>query len=404
MKRFSGLTGRRRARLTGLSVVLGLVVVAVSVASSAASVAKHNALAPGTITVGYDESLTGGYAYIGVPALNTVNMVANDINAKGGIGGKVKIKVISEDNKTELPTVVTIANDLVDKHVNILLGNIDSGFSIAVASVAQRAHLPMLVPFEANVDIFKNYPVSYGTGQAGNAQVAVAANFMKSQGWKTIYIDNAPDLAYWQSFTHYMQEAAKARGLKIVGTGIFSNNQTDFTPQITQIKSLHPDVIYTAMYSPFVGTFLKQIRAAGIKSAFMGTDAMDNPLVLQTAGKKAMEGAYDVIHGYPTPGSGTARVYAEYKQKYRSAPQGNSFVLEAYNEMKALEALVLKAKSTKPAALLAALKTGLTVQGAQGTFTIKPGQHYALKPIAIVKWHNGKEGLVGFKTPTDVPK
>jgi branched-chain amino acid transport system substrate-binding protein len=403
VKRFIGFTRRRRGRLVGLSGVLGLVVVAVSVASSSASVTNRNVLAPGTITVGYDESLTGGYAYIGVPALNTVKMVAADINAKGGIGGKVKIKIIAEDNKTELPTVVTIANDLVDKKVNILLGNIDSGFSIAIASVAQRAQLPMLVPFEANVSIFKNYPVAYGTGQAGNAQVAVAADFMKSQGWKTIYIENAPDLAYWQSFTQYMNKAAKTRGLKVVGTGIFTSNQTDFTPQITQIRRLKPDVIYTAMYSPFVGTFLKQIRAAGIKSAFMGTDAMDNPLTLSTAGKKAIEGAYDVIHGYPTPGSGTARLYAEYKRKYRKAPQGNSFVLEAYNEIKALEALVLKAKSTKPAAMLAALKTGLTVQGAQGPFTIKAGQHYALKPIAIVRWHNGKAKLIGFRTPTNVP-
>jgi branched-chain amino acid transport system substrate-binding protein len=394
------VTGRRLGVRSLALVMLG---VAVCFASSAGATRTASGLEPGTITVGYDESLTGGYAYIGVPALNTVKMVIGDINARGGIGGKVKIKLIAEDNKTELPTVVTIANDLIDKGADVLLGNIDSGFSIAIASVAQRAGLPMFVPFEANVDIFKNYPVAYGTGQAGNAQVAVAADFMKSQGWKTIYIENAPDLAYWQSFTQYMKKAAAARGLKVVGTGIFANNQTDFTPQITQIRNLKPDVIYTAMYSPFVGTFLKQIRAAGIKSAFMGTDAMDNPLTYQTAGKQAMEGAYDVIHGFPTPGSGTAKVYAEYKRKYRKAPQGNSFVLEAYNVVKGLEAAVLKAQSTEPAKILAALKTGLTVKGAQGPFTIKPGQHYPLKPIAIVRWQNGKQKLIGFRTAKNAP-
>jgi ABC-type branched-subunit amino acid transport system substrate-binding protein len=131
---------------------------------------------------------------------------------------------------------------------------------------------------------------------------------------------------------------------------------------------------------------------------------MDNPLTYQTAGKRAMEGAYDVIHGFPVPGSGTAKLYAQYKAKYRKAPQGNSFVLEAYNVVKALEAAVLKAQSADPAKILAALKAGITVKGAQGPFTIKRGEHYPLKPIAIVRWQNGKQKLIAFKTPTSVPR
>jgi ABC-type branched-subunit amino acid transport system substrate-binding protein len=71
--------------------------------------------------------------------------------------------------------------------------------------------------------------------------------------------------------------------------------------------------------------------------------------------------------------------------------------------VKGLEAAVLKAQSTDPAKILAALKTGLTVQGAQGTFTIRPGQNYTLKPIAIVRWQNGKAKLIGFRTPKNVP-
>src|SRR5262249_22792569 len=156
-------------------------------------------------------------------------------NAQGGIGGKVKINIIVEDNKTELPTTVTVAQDLADKKVNVLFGNDDTGESIAIASVAQKNNITALLPIHADPTVFQHYPVAYGSGLAGNAQVAVALDYLKSRGIKTAYLVNAPDIAYMAAFTKYFKEGAASRGIKVVGVGNFNANMTDFSPLVTQI-------------------------------------------------------------------------------------------------------------------------------------------------------------------------
>jgi len=378
-------------------VSLSLVCVGSSGAGSAAK-----GLEPGTITIGYDGSLTGIYASYDEPVRNAVKLAMAQINAKGGIGGKVKINIIVKDNKTELPTTVTVAQELADQGVDVLFGNDDSGQSIAISSVAQKNNITALIPFHADPSVFSNYPVAWGTGQAGNAQVAAALDYLKSIGVKTAYLVDAPDIAYMAAFTKYFKAGAPSRGIKVVGTGNFNANMTDFSPLVTSIKSANPDVVWTAMYAPSVGTFLKQLRASGVKSKFMGTDAMDNPLFVSVAGKD-VNGALDVVHGFASPGSGVAKLYAQYQKRYGKAPQGTTFVLEGYDAVKTLEAAVLKAQSTDTLKIREALESGVTVHGAQGDFKILPGHHYAFKKVAIVTYKNGKQTLIKFAVPKNVP-
>jgi len=71
--------------------------------------------------------------------------------------------------------------------------------------------------------------------------------------------------------------------------------------------------------------------------------------------------------------------------------------------VKTLEAAVLKAQSTDTLKIRAALQSGVTVHGAQGDFKILAGHHYPFKKVAIVTYKNGKQSLIKFTTPTNVP-
>jgi ABC-type branched-subunit amino acid transport system substrate-binding protein len=78
-------------------------------------------------------------------------------------------------------------------------------------------------------------------------------------------------------------------------------------------------------------------------------------------------------------------------------------VLEGYDAVKTLEAAVLKAQSTDTLKIRAALQSGVTVHGAAGDFKILPGQHYPFKKMAVVTYKNGKQTLIKFATPKNVP-
>ena len=61
-----------------------------------------------TINVGALFNLTGGQASLDQPSFNGFKLAADEINANGGINGKM-IKVVSYDGKTEQTTVANNA-------------------------------------------------------------------------------------------------------------------------------------------------------------------------------------------------------------------------------------------------------------------------------------------------------
>src|SRR5262245_24956666 len=113
----------RKLRSKCFVAVLGLGLIFVGAAAGGSDRAAKVGLQPGTLTIGYDGSLTGVYASYDEPVRNAVKLAVDEINAKGGIGGKVKINIVVKDNKTDLPTTVTVAQELADQKVNVLFGN-----------------------------------------------------------------------------------------------------------------------------------------------------------------------------------------------------------------------------------------------------------------------------------------
>ena len=114
MRRF----GRRG---TQAAVVLGVAALAVAVATGFTSGRTSTGLAKGTIKVGYGNNLTGFLAVHDKLISNGAKLAVEQINGKGGIGGKVKIALTLEDVKSDPAVSVQVANDLIGKHVGVLV-------------------------------------------------------------------------------------------------------------------------------------------------------------------------------------------------------------------------------------------------------------------------------------------
>src|SRR5207302_518099 len=79
------------------------------------------ALKKGTIKVGYGNNLTGFLAVHDKLISNGAKLAVEQINGKGGIGGKVHIALTLEDVKSDPAVSVQVANDLIGKHVGVLV-------------------------------------------------------------------------------------------------------------------------------------------------------------------------------------------------------------------------------------------------------------------------------------------
>ncbi len=103
------------------------------------STAESAAPAEEKILVGWMGSLTGDQAVWGQCELNTVKMLFEEINAKGGVLGK-QLEVIGYDTKGDPQEAVNVAKRLTTQDkVCAILGPNASGNAIPIAPVLEEA-------------------------------------------------------------------------------------------------------------------------------------------------------------------------------------------------------------------------------------------------------------------------
>jgi len=397
--------GRRAAQA---AVVLGVAALAVAVATGFTS--GGTALKKGTIKVGYGNNLTGFLAVHDKLISNGAKLAVEQINGKGGIGGKVHIALTLEDVKSDPAVSVQVANDLIGKHVGVLVLPCNTDYQVAMANVAQRKKQFTLSPCNGDPTVSTKFPVYWPVGMAGNAQMAQLANYAKLRKYKKVYVLDSPFL-YVHLMAKYFKKAAPSRGISIVGTDQIPFGATGFggTPEsyaaiVTKIKNLKtkPNAIMTGLFSPFVDFLARELKTQGISIPIIGSDGMDTAVDLQVGGS-AVNGYGFSTFGYPDKGSATARFYAQFRRRFGASPDGTYPAL-GYDTIKVLEAAVIKAGSTDPKKIQAVLSAGLTVNGALGALRYKGGgQHNPTNTVVVDQIKGGKFVKVLKSVPTKVP-
>jgi branched-chain amino acid transport system substrate-binding protein len=398
-----------RRRRTAGAIALALVVLGVFAATSFGSSGPHAVtLKKGTITVGYGNNLTGFLAAHDVLISNGALLAVQQINAKGGIGGKVKIKLTLRDVKSRADTSVQVARDFLNAKVNVLILPCNTDFQVAMAAVANPRGQFMLSPCNADPTVAKKYGNYWPVGMAGNAQLAQLANYAKLRKIKKVYVLDAPQMLYVHLMAQYFRKAAPSRGIQIVGSDDIPFGATgfpqDYSAIATKIKneSNGAQAIMTGLFSPFVDFLARDLRRAGVNLPVLGTDGMDTQLNL-TTGKDAVDGYGFTTFGYPDRGSPTARFYAQFRGKFGASPDGTYPAL-GYDTIKVLEAAVIKSGGINGKVIQAALANGMTVKGALGPIKYKgSNQHNPTNIVAAVQIKNGKFVKVLKGVPKKVP-
>ncbi len=359
-----------------------------------------------TYPIGYDSSQTGLLAYSDVPASKGVQMAIDEINADGGIGGKWKIELTLQDNRSEAAQSAVVAQDLVSKNVKFLICTSDADPCTAAGQIAQKAGIPIMstaatsptLPGSVGNDMFMSV---FGD----NTQTTALADYAIGKGYRAAYLLCSPDSSYTSKSCDYFSQVFEKKGGSIVGRGSFTLGAADFSAEVTKIQNMSPapDVIMTPAYPPDAPTFIKQLRAAGVETPVISIDGVDSQDTI-SAGGPAVEGLVFTTHGFPAAGTPTAAFWAAYQAKYGSPPD-SVFAATGYDLIKVVEAAVIAADSTDPAKVRDAIDNLENVQGATGTITYKGQNRIPLKTVYLVQIKDGKFELLDTvqPNPADIP-
>ena len=138
-------------------------VAAAALASSLAPAATHIAAAqsyPASIGIGINLPFTGADAADAANIRDGALMAIDDINAQGGIGGKIKIKPVIKDDGTvaagqydPAQAATNTKQFVADESVMAVVGPQMSGSGKAMSPIASAADLMMITPSSTNPDI-----------------------------------------------------------------------------------------------------------------------------------------------------------------------------------------------------------------------------------------------------------
>jgi branched-chain amino acid transport system substrate-binding protein len=350
------------------------------------------ACAPGKsskeIVIGEYGSLTGNTATFGVSTKNGSEMAFDELNKSGGVLGK-QVRLIVEDDQSKPEEAATAVTKLINQNgVSAVLGEVASSRSLAAGPICQGARVPMVTPSSTNPKVTQVgdyiFRVCFTDIQQGQADATFAAKSLKAKRAAVLY-DVRND--YSVGLRLVFSQKFKELGGEIVAEQSYSEGDSDFRAQLTQLKSANPEVIYVPGYYTEVGTIARQARDLGMTMPLLGGDGWDSPRLWEIGGK-ALNGCYFSNHySVDDPSPAVQKFVGDYKTRYGQVP--DALAALGYDAARILAAAITRAGSADGAKVRDELARTKDFAGVTGTITID-AERNAIKPVVMLKIEDGK--------------
>jgi branched-chain amino acid transport system substrate-binding protein len=376
--------------------VLRRFAVAVSLAFAAASCAPGQPGHEG-IPVGFYGSLSGSTATFGQSGKNGVALAFDEINAAGGVLGE-KLALHAEDDRGEPAEAASAVTKLIARdHVVGLLGEAASSRTLAAAPIAQKSEIPMITPSSTNPQVTLVGPYVFRVCFTDDFQGAMLARFAaRTLKARTAILLTDVRNDYSSGLGLAFRRAFETLGGRIVGEQKYSEGDTDFSAQLTAIRTTPADVVFVPGYYTDVGLIARQKRSLGVPGTLLGGDGWDSPRLTEIGGD-ALDDAYFGNHYSPQdPDPAVRRFVDAYRARYGSVP--DSVGALAYDAARLLADAIGRAGSTAGPRIREALADTSGFSGVTGTLSFDLERN-PIKPITILEIEGGRYRFVEKLAP-----
>ena len=356
-------------------------------AFAGASVLPRATLAADTIRLGSILDTSGIFDAYGKPMDMAMRLAVDEINAAGGLLGK-QIDVVAYDTQSDMALYSQYAQQLVRQdQVDVVHGGILSASREAIRQTMRRSKTLYFynVLYEGGVcdrNIFIN-------GVTPAQQVEALVPYAMSKSGKKVYI-LAADYNYGQITARWIQKFIADEGGETVSVDFFPLDVSDFGSTIAKIQSAGPDLVIAPLVGGAHLSFFRQWSAAGMKDriplASTTVGVGNEHKVLTPEEGNGIMVAYNYSQELDTPANNM------FKEKW-SAAYGNSDLIHEiavsnYQGVLTWAEAVRRAGSIERDAVIAALETGLAINGPAGRVTVDPKTHHAVLDVHIMEIEN----------------
>jgi branched-chain amino acid transport system substrate-binding protein len=396
-------------RLVRAAVLMTLAIVAAAceqkkpeaTGSAAAPAAAPATPAGDTILIGHVASLTGDQATFGASTENGIRLAIEEVNARGGVKGKrVTLKTLDDQGKPEEAAVAATRLITQDK-VTVLLGEVASSRSLAMAPIADANQVPQISPTSTNPRVTKDgdrtRPYVFRVCFIDPFQGTVMAKFARENlKLKRVAILRDVGNDYSVGLADYFKKKFEELGGTIVNDQSFKAGDQDFKAQLTTIKGKKPEMIYVPGYYTDVALVARQARELGIKVPLGGGDGWDSAKLYEIA-QGALDGSFFSNHYTDeNPDPLIQNFVKKYKGKFGETP--DSMAALGYDAAQVAFDAMARAPDLSGPALRDAIAATKGFPGVGGTITID-ADHNAVKSAVVLGIEKNQPKFVATVNP-----
>ncbi len=335
--------GVKRMKLSkGKVLLMGCLVAAMSHVVNAAD-----------IKVAIVGAMSGPVAQYGDMEFTGARQAIADINAKGGVNGN-KLVGVEYDDACDPKQAVAVANKVINDGIKYVIGHLCSSSTQPASDIYEDEGVIMITPAATAPDLTtRGYKLIMRTTGLDSDQGPTAAKYIleKVKPQRIAVVHDKQQ--YGEGLARAVQDNLKKANANIVLFEGVTAGDKDFSTLVARLKKENVDFVYFGGYYPEMGQILRQARAAGLTTKFMGPEGVGNSSLSNIAGA-ASEGMLVTLPKRYDQVPANQPIVDALKAK-KLDPTG-PFIWTTYAALQSLTTAMQRTGGAEPAKLVADLK------------------------------------------------
>ena len=350
-----------------------------------AGVAGHS-FAADTIKIGIAGPKTGPVTQYGDMQFMGAKQAIKDINAKGGVDGKM-LEAKEYDDACDPKQAVAVANKVVNDGVKFVVGHLCSSSTQPASDIYEDEGVIMITPAATSPDITsRGYKLVFRTIGLDSAQGPAAGNYIADHVKPKVVAVIHDKQQYGEGIATAVKQTLEKKGVKVALFEGINAGDKDFGSLIQKLKQANVDFVYYGGYHPELGLILRQAKEKGVNAKFMGPEGVGNDSISQIA-QGASEGLLVTLpKSFDADPANKAIVDALVADK--KDPSG-PFVFPAYSAVEVIAGGIAAAKSEDTAKVAEAIHAG-TFKTPTGDLSFDAKGDLKDFKFVVYEWHFGK--------------
>jgi branched-chain amino acid transport system substrate-binding protein len=353
------------------------------------------------LRVGAVLAVTGPASFLGAPEARTLEMLVQELNARGGVAGR-RIELLVKDTGGDPAKAVSFTKQLMEEEqVFAIIGPATSGETMAIKPVVEEGKTLLLSCAAAEVIVNPVAAHVFKVAPKDSFAAEMIFRRMKKMGVKRIGFLSS-NTGFGKGGKEHVEKLAPLHGIEIAVSEVYDKAATDLTAEVTKLKAANVQAILNWSIEPAQSIVIKNARQLGLVVPIFQSHGFANIQYAKAAGAAAegvMFPASRIVVADALPEKHPQKaVVAAYKKGYEARFKEDVSTFGGH----AWDALMILVRAVEQAGLdrekvRAAVENMRGFVGTAGVFNFSPADHngLALEAFEMLTVKDGKFAVLG---------